>query len=320
MGRLKGLFPFFFNFSAAIFSASLMAFPPGSILDPSLTVTLDINGSSFQIWDNYRTEIVAQDVHQQGATWQFQCLWDERFAIAEALVGGGVAAALLTVFNNGWPYPSNGNWLAKKVTMKPDAAYKEALSEESDDGDLAEFQRALMICEFGIPDYQNQQNNTGEQELDFCSNSVPQSNQVTSFWWADTKKPLPADMNLPITYTTIKFTQTLFNRSYLNIPLFSSLTDHINSVSFGGSPSGTVLFRGGRSRRKITPKGALNWDITLNFEINNTTMNGTQSGWNKLWRPANTGGGVNAGWFPFSVKGDGSQSLFTSADLNQLFL
>lgn len=291
-----------------------MAFPPQSDLPLNQRVTVDINGYPAKVWDFSRKERVSQDIHTQGATWIFGCLWADRIPIANALIGGGVAAGGSTVYLNGWPYPDNPAWLCKLVETEPDPQMSwpkgEGLSEPGTV--LANFQRAKMTVTFGVPEFQvGTPNNLGEQELDFCSNSVPQTGTTSGLFWAD-HTPLPADINIPITYSTIKFTQTIYNRKSLPIALAESLTDHVNSVEFFGGPPGTVIFRGGRSRRKITPKGPMNWDITWSFEFNGSIAgNGTQSGWNKMWKPT-------VGWSDFFTDAASTKTLFASGDLNQL--
>lgn len=294
----------------------MSSWPAGSILPPEQKIQINVGGVTYSVWDVYRTEVVSQHVNEQGVDWTFLCDWKERYNIAAALVGGGAETGDTTFFANGWPYPDNTNWLAMKVTMAPDQPQGQAL-QQTDAPFLSQFQRAKMICHFGVPPFllTNQQN-IGEQELDFCSNSVPQTSQSTGFWFrtgAGPITPVPADMMLPITYITVKFTQQAFNRISLNVPLVRSLVNHVNSATFLGSPIGTVMFQGGRSHRKITAKGALNWDITFQFEENNTMMGGTQSGWNKLWQP-------KVGWTDFFTDDAATTRLFPSGDLNALLL
>jgi len=289
----------------------MSSWPAGSILPTSQQIQIVVNGIEFSIWDVYRTEIVSQKWQEQGVDWTFLCDWEDRYEIANQMVGGGALTGDTQFFYNGWPYPDNPNWLCQKITMGPDQPQGQALQQE-DPPLLSAFQRAKMVAHFGVPPFQPNANNVGEDELDFCSNATPQTGTESAFSWDDMSgQDVPADMNLPITYVTIKYTKTIYNRATLNLPLIRSLINSINSVEFLGAEPGTVLFQGGKSRRKITGAGALNWDITLQFEENSSFAgNGTQAGWNKLWKP-------QVGWTPFAVKGTGG-TLFPLNDLNQL--
>lgn len=293
---------------------SLSPWPSGSILPLDGRVSVQSNGLIFDVWDMYTTSVVSQEVSEQGADWTFACLWDEQYAISEAIVGGGALTGSTTYYANGMEFPNNPNWIAKKISIGPLQPMGQAL-QQTDAPFLSAFQYAKCVCHFGVPPYlMTQQNNTGEDEVDFCVNSVPQSSQSTGFNWSDDNTPVPADMNLPITYATLKYTKQVFNRTSLNLPLIRSLLNHVNITPIFGAPAGAVLFQGGRSRRKITSKGALNWDITFQFEENNCPgMAGTTSGWNKLWKP-------QKGWTSFYMNAAGHPSLFANGDLNSLFL
>lgn len=290
----------------------MSSWPSGSILPPEQQIQIVVNGQPFNVWDCYRTEVVSQKYTEQGVDWTMLCDWKQRYAIANAMIGGGAITGDTTFFYNGWPYPDNPNWLAQKISMGPDQPQGQAL-QQTDAPFLSQFQRAKMVVHFGVPPFTSNQNNVGEDELDFCSNSTPQTGTTTAFTFVGGGGgDVPGDMNLPITYTTIKYTKTVYNRSGLNLPLIRSLVNHINSSPFLGAPNGTVLFQGGKSRRKITAAGALNWDITFQFEDNSSILGGTQAGWNKLWK-------AGVGWTPFVIKTLGT-NLFPDGDLNQLLL
>jgi len=294
-----------------------MAFPASATLPLNQRISIKWAGYTALVWDIYRTEKLSRKAEEQGAVWTCQCLWEDRYQVATALIGGTLDVSGTYVYSNGFPYPDNPAWIVKSIDMKPYAPRDQSLMQSGEDeGDLAIYPMAELTVNFGVPDYtQAQTPNIGEQELDWCNNTVPLTQNITSFYWDD-GTPLQLDQNVPIKFPTIRFTQTLFNRPSLNVQLFTSLINKVNSEAFFGAPAGTVLFQGPKSSRKLTPAGALNWDIILHFEWNGVEMAGTTAGWNKQWRTFING--VGNGWYDFFTDQAGTQTLFSTADLNSL--
>lgn len=287
--------------------SSIPTFQSGAYLPDNLRVTVDVNGQLFDIWDETRNEMYCHAGSQsQKAVWTWLYDWDKRKSLVAALLGGSTNVAGTTIYANGWVYPDNPVWLVQTIEVTPDGLYY-----PSDTG--IQFQRARLKITFAIPEFiVGQPNNTGEQELDFCSNSEALDQGTTNFLWVSDNVAIPGLQAPIIRYTTVKFQQSIYNRAFLNVPLFISLVDSINSTPFFGAPVGTTRFTGARSTRKITQAGALNWDIHLSFENNQSTLGGTQAGWNKKWRPG-------FGWQEFKTKGT-NLPFFPSNDLNQLLL
>lgn len=289
-----------------------MAFGPGTILDPDDRISVVINGQTFLVWDENRSENFAHSIPTQKATWTFVCLWEDRVRICATILGGSTGIAGTTLFLNGWQYPDNSAWLAQQCTTVGDGLRSQYVitnqQETSTPAALLNFQRARVTVSFGIPDFTvGQPNNLGEQELDFSSNSVPLTQNATSYLWAggsQNGEPLPISMSPVLRYTTVQFTQSRYNVAVLPIQTVITLVDCVNQDVFFGGQAETVLFKGARSTRTITPTGATNWTVTFSFEEN-------RNGWNKIYNSK------DSQWVPFT-RNDGSK-LFTPANLNALY-
>jgi hypothetical protein len=142
----------------------------------------------------------------------------------------------------------------------------------------------------------------GSEELDFSSSSWAMASDQASFRWTSDSKDVPASVAPSFKVTTVAFTKEV--RGYARLPMATIMDciDCSNSGSFLGASAEQIIFRGGRSRRRITTAGFENWDCTFFFEF-------FKQGWNKLFRPG-------TGWADFEKKGGGK--FFETRNLGAL--
>jgi hypothetical protein len=91
-----------------------------------------------------------------------------------------------------------------------------------------------------------------------------------------------------------------------------SLAGNVNSVTFLGANSGTVLFDGAHADRRLTTLGAENWDMTYKFLY-------LPAGWNNVLQPSSIVTGSTAvGTFQQVTRISNGATIYPTADLNPL--
>lgn len=284
-------------------------FPQSSILDTSTMIAVNINGTTYNVWDEDRSEVFQHaGAMSQKAVWEPRCLWEDRLDITQSLLGGGEFIAGTTLFLEGWVYPDNPAWTVQGVTTKGEGLRAPAIAAQqvtswTPTGGMLAYQRCKLTVQFGIPEYDISTPSTGEQELDFCNNSIPLNNQDIAFSWAD-GTPFHPSQYPTYNFPTVQFQQSLYNRANLPTAGILVAADKVNSSPFFGAPATQVLFKGCRTSRKITPLGHNNWDLHFSFEYH-------PFGWNKRFRES------TGQWEDYVVKGTGNPR-HVLYDLNQL--
>lgn len=274
----------------------------GSIMPVDSQISVNINGKSFNIWDEGVTEVFAQyKATSQKATWTCRCLWQDRLPLAQAILGGSTNLAGTTIFANGWQYPYNPNWYAQNIQIKGDG-FKQVIDGVA----ILGYQRAELTTTFGIPDFSfGSPLDIGDDELEFNCETINLPSEAVSLVYNNVNTdPVPIGQVRSIDVGIIGYNRCRYNMAVLPINTVRRCINAVNtSQIFGGAP-GTVKFVGGKSRRKITAAGDKNWDITFSFSEN-------INGWNKLWK-------AGVGFTDVNYIGS-ADSLFKTADLTQIF-
>lgn len=285
------------------------AFPDSSILDLATQVPVNINGQTFGVWDETRGEVfAAKGSTTQKATWVFRCLWENRIAMAIALLGGSTNLAGTTIYESGWQYPDNPAWLVQSLATEGDGLkYTKVRNQQIVAGvsPLVDYQRAKVTVSFGIPDFSfGSPLQIGDDELDFSSRSLALPDKVSVLQFAD-GTVVSAGQIRHIDVGVIGYTRTRYNMAFLPLTSIRACINKVNSAPIFGAATGTVLFCGGRSRRNVTAAGTINWSITYSFQE-------MEIGFNNLYNPA-------TGTFQAVTFQPGGAPFIASADLNSLF-
>ena len=248
-------------------------------------------------------------------------LWENRVAFAIALLGGSENISGTSTPANGMPYPDNTIWRCVQVDCDGEGMLAQGITNQTRVANptdtLGVYQRAKITASFAVPEYNNSTNNVGEQELDFSVKTFPTPNDSPTLIYADTGYPVTPNSYRSVEVGIVNFTQTVYNLAVLPVAQVCSLINNVNSTLFYGNtggtshgvPTGQVKFNGGRSKRKITPAGNLNWDVTYSFSY-------CTQPWNFL--PEASANPANPVWQPTRFN-DGTV-VYPASDLNQLFL
>lgn len=270
---------------------------------PDLSLAITING--INCYDEGTREKYGFGQNSE-AERVIRCDWADRTALARYFIGGSTQITPLAfVYAAGQPYPDITNWLCNGVDVEG-----EGVQSVGPNGMVA-YERAKLTIHYAPPTFNvTDPFLVGDEDIDFSSIAIGLDQTTSSFKWTsgpNNTKDVPAGQVPAVNLTTITFVKSRYNLPVLPESLIVSLIDHSNSTTFFGAPTETVVFKGGRSQRKITATGDKNWDVQYRFELLSSASGAT---WNKLVDAAN-------GWQSFTLK-DGSK-LFPPADLNQLF-
>lgn len=230
--------------------------------------------------------------------------WSDRFKLAAYLMGGSYVVAGSPFFSTGQAYPDNPTLVCQN--FEPNGQYGGGVRSVGPNGMVA-YQWANVKATYNVPQWQfGNPTLVGATELDFSSTAYSLSQTTPTFTWDTDPGDVPAEMVPSVRVTTVSLNITRYNMPFINYPLVFSLIDCVNSTPFQGAPAGHVRFVGGRSSRKFTATGGLNWDVSYSLIYQR------QWGFNQLVNPAT---GLPAF---FSYK-NSDNTLFDPADLNQLF-
>jgi hypothetical protein len=277
---------------------------PGA-LNPATQVTMVINGVTCAFWDEGRSEVFAYaGSSTQKAEWRIRCFWSDRLNIARALMGGSTPVGGTTIFVSGWQYPDNPVWYVQNVQTTGDGL----LGLDPTTG-MVTYERAALVITFGIPDFNfGSSSQIGEDEVDFACETVPILGSTASLKYNDGTK-VPSQQMPVVEIGVVTFVRSRYNLAVLPEAVILNAIDYVNSTPIFGAPAGTVLFKGARSRRKITASGALNWDVTYTFVIRRVP-------WNQIYRP---GVGFQNVQYIGTGPDQTTSAYIPSYDLNLLF-
>lgn len=270
------------------------------------TTTATTIGGIFPVWDEGCKESFSRATNSSKGTRILRCLWNERLALANFLYGSTSIIGGIVSYTAPQAYPDQPNWIVNNIETEGDG-----ILMPGPFGQVA-YERSKLTVMYSAPEWNNgSPNQIGEQELDFSSSSIALSSATASFNWADgALEDLPPSMVPVLSYTTVQFCQSVHEVPVLPTQLIISLVDKSNSVAFFGAPAETVVFRGGKSRRKISAGGDLRWSLDYSFEY--TPLGDSHaSGWNAMYDP------VAKHFRPYLLKN--GNKLFPPMDLNQLF-
>lgn len=292
--------------------SSFPNFPSGAIYDPALRIPVVIQGQTFNVWDEGRTETFAHAMSPQKATWMCQCLWEDRLGLKNALLGGSVNVTSVTTYSNGWQYPDNPIWRALTVQTEGQGVYAQGITAQQRTGNadtIGVYPRAKLTVGFGVPEYNlpTYSNNIGEDELDFGVKTFPLPDKNFVLQYND-GTPCPPGQCRSVQVGVVNFSRNLYNVAVLPETTIQNLINCTNSSPIFGAGAGQIIFKGGRSKHKITPQGNINWDVTFNF-----CYITPPAGWNSLPQAGKT-----PVWQAVAFT-DGSLQ-FPLKDLNALFL
>jgi hypothetical protein len=273
---------------------------PSSVLDSSTRTSVNINGTTFNVWDESRSETFAHaGSSTQKAVWVCRSLWPDRLAISSALLGGSTNIAGTTIYENGWPYPDNPVWLAQNIQTEGDGMRVPGPSG------ILDFQRAKLTVTFGIPEFSfGSPLEIGDDELEFSTDSYNLPTMSPVIEYTD-GTACEQGMVRTIDIATIGYTRSRYNMAFLPLTAIRACINRANSAPIFGADVGTVIFKGGRSRRKVTPAGVRNWDLTFSFVEREVP-------WNNFVKP------ITGIFTPVRYVGT-HDPVIKSADLNSLF-
>ena len=294
--------------------------PSTSFMPSATAITVNINGASFQIWDETRRMRFSGFGSQtQQAVWTFYCKWTDSIAIGQALLGGSKNLAGTTLYANGWQYPDNQAWYCQSADITPDDGLRQPGTNSAT---LVDFAMAKVVATFGIPNYglSLAGMNLGEVAIDFCSISIPLPGRYTTMQYVPSSgspAPVPAEMQPSIEIPSARVSQAAFNVPRLPSLTIATCLKKTNSEVMYGFAPGTLRYEGAESQRNLTSSGLTNVNITHNFA-------GNYFGWNNLpWgSPSNTTGYsfTPVQWvIPPFAGWDASNAPYPQVDLTQLF-
>lgn len=141
------------------------------------------------------------------------------------------------------------------------------------------------------------------QELDFTTETYSHKAKMTYQSGPASGSPIdiPAKYTIPITHLSLTFHKL----PYMPMTAVRLLRGRVNSATFLGATTGTVLFNGAKTTREYNSDGTIVQKLTLLFSERDALHP-----WNSL--PSQT----TATWYPVAAS-DGSK-LFPTADLNPL--
>lgn len=113
------------------------------------------------------------------------------------------------------------------------------------------------------------------QELDFEDELYTIPNHTFIYQSDKVHSVVPMTIHVPITVMTITF----FGLPYLPTPAIRSLRGKVNNATFMGSPTGCLLFKGGKTHREFNTDGTVVQTVSLVFHERVTGQE-----WNKVPR------------------------------------
>jgi hypothetical protein len=267
---------------------------------PSSDTAITIGGVT--CWDEGTIERFAR--YRSTATRTLLCAWTDRVALIEYLRGGSVDTSsgwIVTVGN----YPDFPFLFIESVTCEG-VAGPGGLSV-GPNGVVA-YQYARLRATYATFEYQPG-TETGTMGLDFGSQvlTLPQSTSILQYG-DGASEDLPPEDAPPLIIPTVAITRTV--KDAPSIPMdtiLACIQAPVNSASFLGADPGYVLFDGGRSLRRLTTAGAINYDLEYRFQYRAIP-------WNQVY----ANGGDSGPTRPVIRKADGLP-LYASSDLNGLF-
>jgi hypothetical protein len=145
------------------------------------------------------------------------------------------------------------------------------------------------------------------QEIDFSTETMTIFDHEFKFsagTGLGSKTGVPAKFSIPITHLSLTF----HDLPYMPMTAVRSLRGKVNTVQFLGSPPGTVLFRGCRTRRQFNSDGSVVQEVQMSFDERSSLHP-----WNSLPSKA------TLVWNPVTDDGTtGGNKMFEVGDLNPL--
>lgn len=256
---------------------------------------------SVSCWDEGTVERFSR--YRSTATRTLLCNWQDRAALIGSLRGGVQQVGTEWVVSVG-NYPDFPFLYIDTVTCEG-VAGPSGLSVGS--GGMVAYQYARLRATYSTFDYQPG-TETGTMGLDFGSQVVqlPQSESYLQFGDSGGEDLAPEDTP-PLIIPTVTITRTVRDAPSLPVTaILTAIAAPVNSAEFLGADPGYVLFDGGRSLRRLTTDGSINYDLEYRFQYRAVQ-------WNQVY--ATGGSGPTR---PVIRKADGSP-LYASSDLNALF-
>jgi len=267
--------------------------PIGAQLNPATAISLSLFNGSWTVFDDEAGEtsgngIVRETFSRQWSENQgerrLMCAWQDRVGVAMGLTGGAAVIGSISAFNSPALYPAVSWWPCQRVECSGHGIQ----SVDPVNGMIA-FQYAKLRVMYGPDDTANL--TAGELSLDFATTAIALDQTTPTYRWSSDHFVVPPSQAPTLCATTILATLLLLQRPQLNQVVIANLVDQTNSGTFQGFGAGRVIFRGGRSNRRVTVGGVLNYDLSLSFEISGAAWN-----WNQLWR-------AGTGWATYETAG-----------------
>lgn len=263
-------------------------------LDASTAITI----GGIQAWDEDAEETFERFRSQ--AIRRITCAWNDRIALATAIMGGTTQNGVLTNIAPSMRYPD-------ATFLRADGIRIEGSGVKSiGPHGMVAYQWAHLTVRFGVSDIELLSEDIGMLELDTSSQVLMPSQSEPTFKWLSGGQDLPVEATPGVIVPIIDFVKARRNLASIPMATILNLADHVNSSTFEGAPAGKVLYFGPSSSARITTGGLKNIDITHRFQYH-------PYGHNKFLRPS-------TGVFEDIVAKATGQPPHPTGDLNLLFL
>jgi hypothetical protein len=234
------------------------------------------------------------------ATRRLTCAWNDRIALATAIMGGSTQNGVLTNLVAPLRYPDATFLRAEGIKIDGDG------TKSIGPHGMVAYQWAHLNIRYGTPDVSLTSEDVGVLQLDVSSQVLMPSQSEPTFKWKSDNADLPVEATPGVVVPIVDFTKSRRNLASIPMATILSLVDHVNSTSFEGASAGKVLYFGPSSLARITAGGYQNFEIAHRFQYH-------PYGHNKFLRPS-------SGTFEDIVTKNGAKPPHPEGDLNALFI
>jgi hypothetical protein len=270
----------------------------------ALDSTTAITFLGVQAWDEGTEENFVRTGNST-AVRTMLCAWEDRITIINQIRGGGAEIGNYYFYTPSQVYPD-------APFLPFDSFHVQGLPGE--DGltvgpnGLVGYKYARLRITYKSLDYFDGVT-TGTMSLDYATHLISLPQSAPTYQFPDGTS-LPPQDSPPIRVGIVTIVQTRKNLAVLPSATVQSLAGCVNSSTFLGGDSGTVLFDGAHADRRLTTTGTENWDMTYKFLY-------LAAGWNNLLQAAAKSSGTVGTFQQVTRISDGS-TLYRLADLSPL--
>jgi hypothetical protein len=269
-----------------------------------LDSTTAITFLGVQVWDEGTEESFVRTGNST-AVRTMLCAWEDRVAIINQIRGGGLEVGGYYFYTPSQVYPD-------APFLPFDSIHVEGIAGDTGlnvgPNGLVGYKYARLRITYKALDYFDGVT-TGTMSLDYATHTISLPQSAPTYQFPD-GTPLSPQDSPPIRVGIVTIVQTRKNLAILPASTVQSLAGCVNSSSFLGGNTGTVLFDGAHAQRRLTTTGAENWDMTYKFLY-------LPVGWNNLLQASAKSAGTVGTFQQVTRISDGSP-LYPQADLSPL--